>query len=135
MRSKIEYGSIVYNSACKSILDNIIIIQQKAIKLAPSALCTSSIVSLQIITSEKLIQLRKMELTLKYVINIASKPHQPIFSNILKIVVNKNTINNQTLFYNKIQNYFNEFEIELPTQFYIPNLIPPWLIYQPMYDI
>lgn len=134
IRSKIDYGCIVYNSASKRILDTLNVIQHKALRIATGALCTSPILSIQVISSEKPLQLRRTELLLKYILNIASKPQHPTFSKIFHIYNDKPTLKILTPYHNQMQNQLNHLSIEIPIQHHIrfKTHIPPWLTQQPV---
>jgi len=93
IRSRIDYGSIIYNSANKQNLKSIETVSNEAMRIASRCFKTTPISSLQVITNEPPLQLRRDKLSLKYYYKIRSLPSNPTF-NLL-------SVEQETLYANK----------------------------------
>lgn len=77
IRSKLDYGSIVYGSARKSYLQMLDPIQTSALRLCLGAFRTSPVESLQVEANEPPLALRRIKLTAQYVLKVKSCPANP----------------------------------------------------------
>ena len=86
IRSKLDYGSIVYGSARRSYLEMLEPVQNRALKLCLGAFRTSPIDSLRVEANEPPLTHRRTKLSVLYCLKIKSNPlnptHQCIFNNI-----------------------------------------------------
>ena len=79
IRSKIDYGSIVYGSACKTTLQMLDPIAHQGLRLALGAFRTSPIQSLYTEANEPPLKLRREKLALQYTLKIAAHPDNPTY--------------------------------------------------------
>ena len=66
IQSRLDYGSIVYNSACKSYLDRLNPVQNQALRICLGAFRTSPTVSLHVEANVPPLNLRRKKLSLQY---------------------------------------------------------------------
>lgn len=79
IRSKLDYGSIVYGSARKSYLQMLDTIHHQGLRLALGAFRTSPVTSLCVEANEPSLHLRREKLGLQYAIRLAANPSNPAF--------------------------------------------------------
>ncbi|XP_058794422.1 uncharacterized protein LOC131666073 [Phymastichus coffea] len=84
IRTKLDYGSIAYNSARKSLLKTLEPVQNAAARIITGAFRTSPV--LAILSEAKLppLHIRRMQTTLNYATSIAATPDNPVFKLIFK---------------------------------------------------
>lgn len=83
IRSKLDYGSIIYASASKSALKSLNVIQNTALRLATGALPTSPVTSLERETNEPPLWIRRQYLTAKYASRMSIDTSKPVYSSLL----------------------------------------------------
>ena len=132
IRSKIDYGSIAYDSATSSVLKLLDPIHNSAIRLALGAFYTSPVNSLLCQASEPPLRLRRAYLSLSYATSVAANQTNPtnyyVFSNRYKDLFN-NRARSRPTFYERINRYNNKFQIAFPKFFQHDHLMPPpWTI-------
>ena len=74
IRSKLDYGSIVYGSARKSYLQMLDTVHNQGLRLALGAFRTSPVSSLNVEADEPSLWLRREKLSLQYAIRLAANP-------------------------------------------------------------
>ena len=79
IRSKLDYGSIVYGSARKSYLQMLDTVHNQGLHLALGAFRTSPVSSLNVEADEPSLWLRKEKLSLHYAIRLAANPSNLAF--------------------------------------------------------
>ena len=79
IRSKLDYGSIVYGSARKSYLMMLDTVHHQGLRLALGAFRTSPVESLYVEAEEPSLYLRREKLALQYAIRLAANPSNPTF--------------------------------------------------------
>ena len=79
VRSKLDYGSIVYGSARKSYLQILDTVHHQGLRLALGAFRTSPVTSLYVEADEPSLTLRREKLSLQYATRLASNPSNPAF--------------------------------------------------------
>ena len=79
IRSKIDYGCFVYDSAAKQDLRALEVIANEAMRIASGCFKSTPIASLQVITSEAPLQLRRDKLGMKYYYKTRHQPNNPAF--------------------------------------------------------
>ena len=82
VRSKLDYGSIVYGSACKSNLKKLDTVHNSGLRIALGAFRTSPIPSLHTEAGETSLELRRLKLTLNYVLKLKSDPTNPAYDSV-----------------------------------------------------
>ena len=80
IRSKLDYGSIVYGSARKSYLQMLDTIHHQGLRLALGAFRTSPVTSLYAEADEPSLHLRREKLSLQYATRLAANPSNPAFT-------------------------------------------------------
>ena len=79
IRSKLDYGSIVYGSARKSYLQMLDTVHNQGLRLALGGFRTSPVSSLNVEADEPSLWLRREKLSLQYVIRLAANSSNPAF--------------------------------------------------------
>jgi hypothetical protein len=77
VRSRSDYGSIVFGSARQSYLLSLEPVANRALRLCFGAFCTSPIESLQVEANEPALSLLREHLSLQYAIKLMSNPGNP----------------------------------------------------------
>ena len=77
IRSKLDYGCVVYGSARRSYLQMLDPIQNHAMRLCLGAFRTSPATSLCVAANEPPLELRRTKLCLQYVLKLCSNQHNP----------------------------------------------------------
>ena len=84
VRSKLDYGCIVYGSARPSYLKVLNTIHHHGLRLALGAFRTSPVESLYVETGELPLEHRRIKLSLQYVTKLKSTPSNPAFNCVFK---------------------------------------------------
>jgi ribonuclease HI len=134
VRSKIDYGSIVYSSATTSLLQNIETIQNTALRLSLGAFRSSPVVSMQIEAREPPLQLRRKLLSFKYVNKVRDKPGHSAYLCVTtcpnKQLYEQKSRSSKPLSY-RTALFMNEMSDKVPTMFplsVVQAFTPPWCI-------
>ena len=77
VRSKLDYGSIIYGSARKLYLQMLDPIHNQGLRLALGAFRTSPVASLYVEADEPSLYSRREKLSLQYAIRLAAYPSNP----------------------------------------------------------
>ena len=77
VRSKLDYGCIIYGSARKSYLQMLDPIHNQGLRLALGAFRTSPVASLYVEADEPSLYSRREKLSLQYAIRLAANPSNP----------------------------------------------------------
>ena len=77
VRSKLDYGCIIYGSARKSYLQMLDPIHKQGLRLALGAFRTSPVASLYVEADEPSLYSRREKLSLQYAIRLAANPSNP----------------------------------------------------------
>lgn len=83
IRSKLDYGSIIYCSASKTNLDIIKAIPTEVMRIASGAFRTTPVATLHVLTNEIPIEMRRMKLTMQYYFKTRSQLSNPAYNNII----------------------------------------------------
>ena len=78
VRSKLDYGSVIYGSGAQTTLKKLDCIQNEALRIALGAFKTTPAISLGIEANIESLQLRRMSLMLKYHGRISTYPDHPM---------------------------------------------------------
>lgn len=121
IRQKIDYGSVIYDSARKRTLNSLECIQNTALRLAIGAFKTSPIKSILAEAEEMPLELRRKELVITYAINILSQPDNPIYNYYTKIsavdIEYKLNPNLPQPLRIRAKKYLSEFSLKIPELF------------------
>ncbi|GFO29396.1 hypothetical protein PoB_005590100 [Plakobranchus ocellatus] len=77
VRSKLDYGSVVYGSAKKYVLKALDPLHHQSLRIALGAFRTSPIKSLYAEAGEPSLEHRRIKLAFNYVLKLKSLPHNP----------------------------------------------------------
>ena len=91
VRSKLDYGSVVYGSARKAQLKCLDTIHHQGLRLAVGAFRTSPIESLNAESNEPSLYVRREKLSLQYTIKLAANHQNPAY-NVFLILKTKDFI-------------------------------------------
>ena len=80
VRSKLDYGCIVYGSASSSNLKKLNSIHNTGLRLALGAFCTSPVWSLYAEANEAPLEERRLKLSMHYFLKIRANPDNPAYS-------------------------------------------------------
>ena len=80
VRSKLDYGSMVYGSARPSYLKMLDPVQHQAIRLCLNAFRTTPVESLHVEANEMPLDLRRLKLAMQYAIKLFANPCNPAYS-------------------------------------------------------
>ena len=139
IRSKLDYGAIVYGSARKSSLALLNTVHHQGLRLGLGAIRTSPVESLYVEADETLLYLRREKLALQYAIRLAANPSNPAYKitfpqhiseDIVNLYENKPNVNKS--FGLRIQRLLTSAKINPNTikENSIPE-IPSWCIRKP----
>ena len=135
IRSKLDYGSIIYGSARKSYLEMLDPIHHQGLRLALGAFRTSPSESLLAEANEPSLYNRRLKLSMQYALKLKSNPLNPTYETVFEPQY-------KTLFENK-PNMIPSFGIRISPEFENLNLdldniaefkvpdVPPWTFSQP----
>ena len=79
VRSKLDYGCIVYGSASTSSLNKLNTIHNTGLRLALGAFCTSPVWSLYVEANEPPLEERRLKLSMNYFLKICAMPDNPAY--------------------------------------------------------
>ncbi|MBJ3756042.1 reverse transcriptase-like protein, partial [Salmonella enterica subsp. enterica serovar Derby] len=82
VRSKLDYGCIVYGSARPSILRLLDPVSHQALRLCTGAFRTSPVHSLYVEAHEPPLSVRRQQLSLRYFLKLRSLPDHPLFASV-----------------------------------------------------
>ena len=84
VRSKLDYGCIVYGSARDSYLESLDRVQNAALRVCLGAFRTTPISSLHVEANELPLKLRRQKLALQYIIKLKANPSNPAYSSVFQ---------------------------------------------------
>ena len=83
IRSRLDYGCIVYGSARRSYLAVLDPIANQGLRLCSGAFRTSPIESLQVETGEPSLETRRLKLSLQHYMKMKANPENPTYSSVV----------------------------------------------------
>lgn len=136
IRSRLDYGSIVFRNAKPSYLKILDPIQNTAIRIATGALRTSPTVSLQREANQVPLNLRRTQLSLNYLNNLINHPDIPVYNNIFETTNDQTTLQHTLPLHSYIMDNLVNLNITLPNKSqYSENNIPPWTLKKPKINL
>lgn len=78
-RSRLDYGSVVYGSARPSYLKCLNSVHHQGLRLSLRAFRTSPVESLYVLAGEPPLSLRRIKLSMQYILKVASTPTNPTY--------------------------------------------------------
>ncbi len=135
VRSKLDYGCIIYGSARTSYLKTLDTVHHQGLRLSLGAFRTSPIISLYALTKESSLEDRRTKLSMQYFTKLSSNKNNTAYNTIFR---QDNTILYETKpnaikpFGIRIRPYIDSANIEYNNiaQFTIPDT-PPWILQSP----
>lgn len=114
VRSRLDYGAIVYGSACDTTLKTLDVIPNDAMRAATGALKSSPIASLQVLTNEKPLKLRRQLQALKFYFKKRGQLSNPGFMESVSATQRTLFLNRGMTppFPNRVENILSELNIE-----------------------
>ena len=143
IRSKLDYGSIVYGSARKSYLMMLDTVHHQGLRLALGAFRTSPVESLYLEAEEPSLYLRREKLALQYAIRLAANPSNPTFKVTFAPHISQDLID----LYDNKPNAIRSFGLRIAPLLTSANInkeqiethsvseIPSWCIRKPIIDL
>ena len=126
IRSKLDYGSIIYNSAKDCELNRLRSIQNQALRLSLGAFRTSPVKSLHAEANVLPLHLRRMQLCLQYYAKLSQFHQHPTYYKTFHSPL-KNLYGHTLPLGIKCENYLQTLDIELEDLQVNPQTLPPWL--------
>ena len=83
VRSRLDYGCIVYNSACNTTKALLNPVENEGLRICSGAFKSTPVSSLQVITNQPPLDLRRLHLSLKYYLKLRSHISNPAFSSVV----------------------------------------------------
>jgi hypothetical protein len=135
IRSKLDYGSIVYGSARKSYTHMLDPIQNQALRLCLGSFRTTPVESLQVEANEPSLTLRRNKLAVQYATKLQSNPNNPAFDctyNPQYTFVFQRKISAIPTFGLRCEKILQDMDIDLDSiaVYHLP-LNPPWTLHLP----
>ena len=84
VRSKLDYGSIVYGSACKTHLEKLDTVHNQGLRLCLGAFRSSPVESLYVEAHEPPLELRRQKLAMQYRVKLSANPTNPAYDVVFK---------------------------------------------------
>ena len=143
IRSKLDYGSIVYGSARKSYLMMLDTVHHQGLRLALGAFRTSPVESLYVEAEEPSLYLRREKLALQYALRLAANPSNPTFKETFPPHISQDLID----LYDSKPNAIRSFGLRIAPLLTSANIdkeqiethsvseIPSWCIRKPIIDL
>ena len=127
IRSKLDYGSIVYGSARKSYLKPLDTIHNQSLRLALGAFRTSPVESLYVEANEPSLAHRREQLSLQYAARVAANPENPAHA----VIFSKPDLK----FYNKHPNSIRPLNLRLQENLENTNISPERIVQNNAFNI
>lgn len=128
VRSKIDYGSIVYNSACNSTLKKLDTLHNCGLRISTGCFHTSPTGSILIEAAETNLAFRRQTLSIKYAIKAKTSLNK-IIRNDVSPAIRSGNPQCSTPFYNKVAALFSSLNISrLPIESQRIPAVNPWII-------
>ena len=135
VRSKLDYGCIVYGSARKSYLQQLDPIHHQGLRLALGAFRTSPKKSLYVEANEPSLQSRRKKLSMQYTSKLSSNPSNPAHKIVFKPKYQTRFASKPNVipsFGIRMKTAFQDSDIDLSlTKEVKPSPIPPWTVKHP----
>ena len=135
VRSKLDYGSIVYGAARRSYLAVLDTIHHQGMRLSLGAFRTSPIESLHVEAGEPTLYSRRVKLSLQYYMKIKASPENPAYSCVVEpeyITLFRNKPNMIEPLGIRLPPHLENMEVELDSISVLSTPeCPPWLLQEP----
>lgn len=139
VRSIIDYGSIVYCSATKSLLQSIEVVQNQALRICTGAFKSSPIKSLQVDANEPSLEHRRVKLLLNYSFNVLNNENHPTY-HFIATDKHQTKMSHRPRAPKPVYFIFNQIisnaKLNIPKISTLPILreTPPWLLKAPTFE-
>ncbi|XP_074028321.1 uncharacterized protein [Leptinotarsa decemlineata] len=131
IRSKLNYGSLVYNSAKNGTLKKLDTTQNCALRIALGAFHTNPVESLYCESREPPLSIRRKHLSLTYAAAVQSNPDNPVFHNFIAQTFRNTFAKRKRVaipFYERLNRFLSNLLLNRPEIFNTSNIPnpPPW---------
>jgi ribonuclease HI len=131
IRQKIDYGSVLYDSANIGALNSLESVQNTALRLSIGAFRTSPVNSILAESGEMPLKYRRRALSLIYTSKILSRPDCPTYDDFMKQSVTDDEFNFRPSLHQpfkiRVARYLKELNFTIPALYPIKLLtVPPW---------
>lgn len=138
IRSKLDYGCIIYGSARGSYLRPLDSIQNAALRTCLGAFRTSPIASVHVEANEFPIALRRDKLALQYILKLASNPNNPAYDCVFRSKFKRQFLKKPkaipTLGF-RMQQHLSDTGINLENiEKFSLSATPPWTMKKPLFN-
>ncbi|GFY78236.1 putative RNA-directed DNA polymerase from transposon BS [Trichonephila inaurata madagascariensis] len=140
IRSKLDYGSVVYSSACKSLLKILDPVHHQALRLCLGAFRTSPVESFYAEAYEPPLDLRKKYLCLNYLMKIQSMKTNTACSYLFNFSLydfnsQRSSLTYSQPFHFRIRDLINDLNLNIgKIALYKISEVPPWKVIYPKVD-
>ena len=139
VRSKLDYGSIVYDSARESYIKTLNAVHNGGVRLSTGAFRSSPVISIAAECGEPPLNIRRKRNIVSYASKLRSQPDHPTYNCVFNprfsslYLRRRNATRPLGI---RLTNLLNELQIVLPRTLRVGrNSVPPWLIPRPSIDI
>jgi ribonuclease HI len=129
IRSKLDYGSVVYGSASKSILKKLNTIHHSALRLCSGAFRTSPVESLYVDCYEMPLNLRRDILSFQYYFRTSCHPNHPFTNYSFNSYLNRlyrARISRIPPFHYRMNSILTDYQLDNTNILVSKNCLPPW---------
>ncbi|GFV04572.1 putative RNA-directed DNA polymerase from transposon X-element [Trichonephila clavipes] len=140
IRSKLDYGSVVYSSACKSLLEILDPVHHQALRLSLGAFRTSPVESLYAEAYEPPLDLRRKYLCLNYFMKIQSMKTNTAYSYLFNFSLydfnsHRSSLTYSQPFHFRIRDLINDLNLNIGRIALCKiSEVPPWKVIYPKVD-
>ena len=139
VRSKLDYGSIVYDSARPSYIRSLETIHNQGVRMSTGAFRTSPILSLLAECGEPSLEMRRKYLMTCYAATLHAQPDHPTYISVFEPRYAKLFASHPKATRPlgiRLTEYCKENNVTFPPPFLIePSLCPPWLLNKPQCNV
>ena len=137
IRSKLDYGCIVYGSARKSYIKRLDSIHNQGLRLVLGAFRTSPINSLYVEANEPSLYLRRKKLSMQYALKLKSNPNNPAYNAVFNPLYKQLFLRKERViapFSLRVEPLLNNLNIDLDdiAESVVVD-VPPWTLRSPLY--
>ena len=128
-RSKLDYGSLIYSSACKTKLKELDAVHNMGLRICTGAFRTTPVESLYVDSHELPLDLRREELGLRYTMRLKSSRDNPAFKVLEECEINKFGPRASKPFQiRQLENLEDDIIQRQKIEQVKPYCVPPWII-------
>ena len=137
IRSKLDYGCIVYGSARKSYIKRLDTIHNQGLRLVLGAFRTSPVNSLYVEANEPSLYLRRKKLSLQYALKLKSSPNNPAYNTVFNPLYKQLFLRKERVippYSLRVGPLLDNLDVDLDDIAEVGVLgVPPWTLNSPKY--